>query len=132
MKRLILAAAILAVTSCVQYDVDEILLIRDDISLTVKGVEQFAYNPLTCQISNNVTTHEYRIHDDKLSCWVIMKCDDRPMNEGQEVRADLSWTAEKSTKNLNGLTFTVEKTAADGKIWLWCRKKSIGIVIKNL
>ncbi len=132
MKRLIIAAVMLAAVSCVEYDIDEILLVRDDISLTYKGMEQFRYNPVTCQISNNVTTNEYRVFDDKLSGWFILKCDDRPVNEGQEVIADLEWTAGKGNRSMADLVFEVEKANSEGKIWLWCKQKNIGIVIKNL
>ncbi len=124
--------ALAAAASCTPYDIDEILLPREDISLTVKGELQFSFNPLTCQMSHNRTTHEFRVFDDKLSEWFILKCDERPANEGQELNADLTWTASSSTKNMDGLTFKIEKIDRSGKIWLWCKKKSIGIVIKNL
>ncbi len=121
-----------AAVSCVRYDIDEILLPREDISLTIKGVEQFSYDPLTCQMSHNQTLNEFRVFDDKLSGWFIVRCDDIPSNEGQEVTVDLTWTASSSTKTMNDLTFRIEKIDKSGKIWMWCRKKSIGIVIKNL
>ncbi len=133
MKRLIITlAALYAAAGCVRFDIDEILLPREDISLTMKGEDQFTYNPLTCQMSHNSTTNEFRVFNDRLSDWFILKCQDRPGNVGQEVTADLSWTTDKSTRSMSGLTFRVEKTDADGTIWMWCKQKSIGIVIKNL
>ncbi len=132
MKKLILSAALLAAVSCVRFDADEVLLPREDISITMKGEELFTYNPLTCQMSQNPAAHEYRVHDDKLSKWMIVRCNERPANEGQELSADVSWTADKSTRSMNSLEFRVEKIDETGKIWMWCKKKSIGIVIKNL
>ncbi len=132
MKKLIILMILSAAVSCVPYDIDEILLPREDISLTVKGEVQFSFNPLTCQMSHNSTTHEFRVFDDRLSEWFILKCAERPANEGQEVNADLTWTASSSTKTMEGLTFRIEKIDRSGKIWLWCKKKNIGIVIKNL
>ena len=69
MKKLIYIYIILglaAVTGCRRFDVDEILLERDDLSLTVKGELMFSYDPLTCQTSQNVTENEYRLFDDDL------------------------------------------------------------------
>lgn len=132
MKRLIMIAVLAAAVSCSPYDIDEVLLQRDDISMTLKGDEQFSYDPLTCQMSHNSTTGEYRIFDDRLSNWLIVKCYERPSNEGQELTADVTWTASSSTRTMKGLTFRVEKTDKSGTIWMWCRQKSIGIVIKNL
>ncbi len=132
MKRLILILAMAATVSCIRHNVDEVLLPREDISLTVKGEEQFSYNPLTCQTSHNTGTHEFRAYDDRLSEWFILKCKDMPSNEGQELTADLTWTASSSTKTMNGLTFRIEKIDRTGKVWMWCKKKKIGIVIKNL
>ncbi len=132
MKRLVLMLIMLSAVSCIKFDVDEILLVRDDISLTVKGVEQFKYNPVTCQMSHNTSKNEYRIFDDKLSEWVILTCDEMPASEGQKLTADLSWTGSKRQESMKGLSFKVEKTDGSGKIWMWCKDKSIGIVIKNL
>lgn len=125
-------AVLATAVSCSLYDIDEVLLRRDDISMTMKGAEQFAYDPLTCQMSHNSTTNEYRIFDDNLSNWLIVKCYERPSDEGQELTADVTWTASSSTRSMKGLTFRVEKMDESGMIWMWCRQKSIGIVIKNL
>ncbi len=132
MRKILILMILLSAASCIRYDVDEILLVRDDISLTVKGVDQYVYNPLTCQISHNKTKNEYRVYDDKLSGWFLLKCSDMPTDEGQNITADLSWTGDKRQEIMKGLSFKVEKTDGSGKIWLWCKDKSIGIVIKNL
>lgn len=132
MKRLIFVLVIAFAASCSPYDIDEVLLMRDEVSMTVKGKTEFSYNPLTCQMSHNAATDEYRMFDDKISKWVIVRCRQRPSHEGQEVVADLTWTSDSSIKTMNDLSFKIEKTDDSGTIWMWCRKKSIGIVIKNL
>ncbi len=132
MKKTAILFILLAAAACNPVESEEVLLPREDISLTVKGELQFSYDPLTCQISQNVRENEYRIYDDILSSWFTLKCSEMPLNEGQGIWADLSWTGTKKTETLNGLEFTVKKTDSKGKIWLWCEKKSIGIVIKNL
>ena len=118
-------------TGC-RWEIDEILLDREDISLTIKGEDIFIYDPLTCQLSFNKSDNTYRMYDDRISDWVIVECSERPDTEGQSLTADITWTTSSSIKIERGLRFTVQKTAADGKVWLWNKSKKIGIVIKNL
>lgn len=132
MKKIMIFMLLAAMTSCSLYDIDKVLLQRDEISMTMKGVEQFVYDPVTCQMSHNATTNEYRMFNDKLSDWLIVKCYERPSDEGQDVTADVTWTASSSTKSIRGLAFRIEKMDASGTVWMWCRQKNIGIVIKNL
>ncbi len=133
MKRMmILLVLAFWMTACTEYNTGVILLPREDISFTMKGTDQFSYDPLTCQLSHNASKNEYRVFDDKLSEWFMIRCSERPENVGQTVTAELTWMASSSTKTLKNLTFKVEKTDESGMIWLWCTQKSIGIVIKNL
>lgn len=132
MKKITIILLLAAMVSCSPYDIDEVLLQRDEISMTMKGIEQFVYDPLTCQMSHNSTENEYRMFNDNLSDWLIVKCHERPSDVGQDVTADVTWTASSSTRTLKGLIFRIEKTDASGTVWMWCRQKNIGIVIKNL
>ncbi len=135
-KLMIILTALLATASCTQFDISEVLLPREDISLTVKGEEQFSYDKLTCQISHKKSSDspsvEYRVFDERLSKWFIFRCDMMPTDVDQEVNAELSWTSGRVSREMKDLTFSVKKTDDSGKIWLWCEQKSIGIVIKNL
>ena len=132
MRRLIILIIIAAISAGCRYDIDEILLVKEDISLTMKGEELFTYDPLTCQMSYSSSDNIYRIYDDKLSDWVVVECSERPDTEGQTLTADITWTASTSMRIERNLKFTVQKTSADGKVWMWNKSKSIGIVIKNL
>ncbi len=132
MKKLIILSIFLAAAACTHVEIGEVLLPREDISMTIAAEEQFSYDPLTCQLSHNVRENEYRVLDDRLSKWFTLKCSAMPVNEGQEIQADLTWTGAKKIETLEELTFTVKKTDSEGKVWLWNEKKSIGIVIKNL
>ena len=125
-------ASLLALTGCKCYDVDVILLEREDLSLTVKGELQYSYDPLTCQIGQNVTENEYRIYDDALSNWLIVKCDEKPTHEGQELKATISWTTIDDVRKENDLEFEVHKIDSKGKIWMWNNSKDIGVVIQEL
>ena len=72
------------------------------------------------------------MHDDKLADWVVVKCSAKPDTEGQSLTADITWTASSSTRVERNLKFTVQKTASDGRVWMWNKSKRIGIVVKNL
>lgn len=123
---------ILMACSCNRYDIDEILLQRSDISLTVKGEVQFAFDPATDQIGQAVNANEFRVYDDKLADWFILTCDSTPTDVGQSIKGNLEWTTHTSTKNLRGLAFTVKQTNKDGLLWLWEEEQKIGLVIKNI
>jgi hypothetical protein len=132
MRKLVMLLIIASIATGCRWDIDEILLVRDDISLTMKGEDLFVYDPLTCQISYNYSENTYRMYDDRLSDWVIVECSERPDTEGQSLTADITWTTSSSLKIERGLRFTVQKISSDGKVWLWNKSKKIGIVIKNL
>ena len=53
MKRIFLLILAFAAVSCNRFDVDEILLLRNDVSLTWKGEEQFSNAPVLCQMGFN-------------------------------------------------------------------------------
>lgn len=131
-KTILILIIAVFIQGCCRYDIDEVLLQREDISLTFKGDLQFAYNPLNCQLGYNDTDNEYRVYNDLLSDWFIIKCSSKPDTEGQTVNADLIWTTSSSIRKENGLSFIVQKTDDKGQVWMWNKSKRIGIVIKNL
>lgn len=130
----ILASAAVLLEGCWlnSYDVQEVLLVRDDVSLTFKGKEQLVYDPLTWQLGYNAQKCEYRASDDEMANYFVLRCETRPTFEGQEVRADVSWTMQTSVKYYERLKFEVRKTASDGTVWLWNRSQSIGVVVREL
>lgn len=133
MKRLIyIMVALIAATSCVDTMIDEVLLVRDDISLTIREEVVISFDENKCQLGFNSARNEYRVYDENLANWYILKCSAKPTSEGQKVKADLEYTIEKDVKALAGLEFSVEKTSSEGLVWLWNKDKKIGIVIKNL
>ena len=128
-----LALALLLIYGCVGgVQPAEVLLPRTDVSLTIKGEVQMTYDQKTCQIGYNDGSHEFRLINDKLTDWVIFRSDATPTDEGQKVTADLEYTVADETRKMEGLAFTVEKTAPDGHVWLWNEDKKIGIIIKTL
>lgn len=129
---LIVTMLILCTSCCRDYDINEILLKREDISMTIKGKEVMKYDPETFQIGHNAEKNEFRIFDDNLGNWFTITCRERPSTEGQNLKADLKWTSTSSTKSEKGLSFRVEKTDSQGHIWLWCEDEAIGIIVKEL
>lgn len=127
-----LLLALIAAAGCVGPQPDEVLLPRTEISLTIKGEAIMEYDPATCQIGYSSERNEFRLVDDQLSNWVIFRSDATPTNVGQEVKASLEYTSQNSTKMLNDLVFSVEKTDPLGQVWLWNKDKKIGIIIKVL
>lgn len=127
---MILTLAIISSCTCLQPE--EVLLPRTEVSLTIKEDVQMAFDPATCQIGYNSERNEFRLVNDKLSNWVIFRSDAVPSDVGQVVKATLEYTSQNNTKKLEGLAFSVEKTAPDGTVWLWNKDKKIGMIIKIL
>lgn len=117
---------------CEEYDIEQILLTREDISLTMKGTEQIAYDPLDFQLGYNAAKNEFRVFDDEMANWYVLTCKTTPSDTGQEIKADLSWTTQSSTRTRNDLILTVEKTDSEGHFWMWCEDYAIGIVVKKI
>ena len=133
MKRLTyIILTIVALAGCQPYDIDEILLTRNDLSITVKGVLQMSYDPLTCQMAHNTTDNEYRVYDDDLADWFVVKCDTKPTYEGQELRVTVTWTTTDDIRRESNLEFEVHRIDSKGKIWMWNDSKDIGVVIQEL
>ncbi len=79
---MILTVALLA-ASCDKYDVTEVLLQRSDISLTWKGKLQMSYNESSCQLGFNEEKKEFRVYDDALEYWFIVRCNQMPRHVDQ-------------------------------------------------
>ncbi|MBE6232545.1 MAG: hypothetical protein E7117_09320 [Bacteroidales bacterium] len=131
-KIILVLSLITAMTGCAKYDLDEVLLQRSDISMTWKSEVQISYSPLTCQISHSEHRNEYRVHDDKIGNWFVVKCSEKPSYVGQKLSADVSWTTDSNIKHGTNLEFSVEKMDNTGLVWMWNKSSKIGLVIKNL
>ncbi len=133
MKRLtIILIVLVSAAGCTLYTMEEVLLPREDISLTWKGDVQVSYEPSSCQMGFNDARNEYRVYSDLLADWFVLKCSGRPAGVDHTFQADVSWTGEKSAVTKTGIEFKVVKTDEEGKMWLWNESDKIGIIIKNM
>lgn len=126
-------AVLLAMTGCTYYGSFGGSVRQENISLTWRNTLQVDYYPQTFQIGYNDSTNEYRVYDDRLAYWFMVRCSEKPVEEGQELTADISWTGKSKTMTLKEVKVTVEKMDDEsGLVWLWSQSKRISIVIKNI
>ena len=133
MKHLIsILAFILLLAGCAsKNELAEALLESRDISITWRGDVQVTYDPETFQLGYNSMNHEYRVYDDRLAYWFIVRCSEKPTSEGQNIKSDISWTGANKTYERKDIQLTVKKADNSGLIWLWSQAESLGIIIKN-
>ena len=134
MKKLalyILVFAAVFAQSCNPYDIDEILISRDDVSLTIEGVPVFIYDEDKCQLAYNTERNEYRAMKDDMSEYFILKAHQKLTSINQEFTADLTYTVSGTPQTTKGLTFKIEKISNEsGLLWVWCKDSAIGAVVK--
>lgn len=124
-------AALTLAHSCSPYKIDEILMSRDDVSLTIEGLPVFVYNEDKCQLAYNTERNEYRAMTDDMTDYFILKANQKLTTIDQQFTADLTYTTSGSPTTLTELSFTIEKISNEsGLVWVWCKEYAIGIVAK--
>ena len=124
-------AAIALLHSCSPYKIDEILISRNDVSLTIEGVPVFVFNDDKCQVAFNTERNEYRAMTDDMTDYFILKANQKLTDVDQQFTADLIYTTSGSANKLENLTFTIEKISKEsGLVWVWCKDNAIGAVVK--
>lgn len=124
-------AAMTLAHSCSPYKIDEILMSRDDVSLTIEGLPVFVYNEDKCQLAYNTERNEYRAMTDDMTDYFILKANQKLTTIDQQFTADLTYTTSGSPTTLKELSFTIEKISNEsGLVWVWCKEYAIGIVAK--
>ena len=122
----------IAASSCQGSKVDPEFVCTNTTGLTVKGQKVFVFDSMNCQTSFKRESCEYRSFTDNMSDYYCVKLDYVPTENGQKVKGELKWTSKSEIISKKGLSFTVEKTDRSGRLWLWCRKESIGVIIQTL
>ena len=123
--------ALAGLTGCNPYDVEEILISRDDVSLTIKGNPVFVYDEGTCQVAYNSDRYECRAMTDDATSYFVLKAHERMTHAFQEFSADLTYTKSGNVVAEKDLSFRIEKIDnSTGLVWLWCSDDAIGVVVK--
>lgn len=105
----------------------------EEISLRIKGARLLEYKAETHQLGFSRSKCEFRVHDDDMANYFIIRCSEMPSTTGQKVTADIEYTTSDDVKSRNGLEFEVADIEdGSGKIWLWNQKYQIGAVVKAL
>lgn len=103
-----------------------------DIGLVIGSGYHFRYDEKNCQTGYNESRNEFWVMDDNMANYFILKCDAFP-DVGNTVKADLTYTTSNDIKTRTGLEFRVtDADSTTGKIWLWCKPKKIGAIVKVL
>lgn len=123
----------LTLAGCVRYEVDELLMHKEGVSLIVRGEIVLDYDSNKGQMSYNAKRGEYRVMDDEMAHYFVFRCDADLSDIGQEVTADLKYTTASDVKTETSLTFKVERVEpSKGMFWLWCNSKKIGVVVRKI
>ena len=130
-KILIYILTAISFVSCVKYDINEVLLVHTDVSLSQKGKVQYTFDASTGQMGCNAEKTIYRYINDNLSSWLEVKCQAKPGGVGEIVVADLSWKVKSTVNELKGLEFEIKQTDGNGMIWLWDNTNNIGLIIRD-
>lgn len=103
----------------------------DELGLRIKGRVIHSFDPLSWQIAYNADRKEFRIHNDTMSDFYILKCQSLPEEEGATLKANLIWTS-TTIQSRSNLTFTVLRMLPDGTVWLFNRKNDIILGVRIL
>ena len=132
MKKLtIFVLAALTLNACLRYDINEVLLERNDVSLTLKGKPQYTFDSDYGQMAINADRTLYRYMADDLTSWMEVKCQSRPGGVGENLIADIRWKSTVSSGEEKGLEFEIRQADGSGMIWLWNKSNNIGLVIRD-
>lgn len=126
-----ITAALLLTCSCKTPHPGGFFLETSEPCLVIKEYVVHRYDPLTWQLGFNPTTKEFRVYNDTMTDYFILKCNELPKEPDQEISGDLKWSG-SSIKERRNLTLTVEKMDAQGNIWLWNRKNDIAVCVRTL
>ena len=126
----ILSAIILCQCSCNKESPDKEFIENDSICLMMNGKAIITYDEDNYQISSNSDQKVFRVMDDNMGKYYQLSCSDIPYSEGQNIKADLKWATGTSVSTREGLQFKVEKVTSEGKVWMWCKSRKIGVSIQ--
>ena len=128
---MIFTLALLSLTACLRYDIDEVLLARTDVSLTLKGKLQYAFAADYGQMAINADRTLFRYMTDDLATWMEVRSQTKPGGIGEKILADVKWKSTLSEGEEKGMEFEIKQIDGSGMIWLWNNSNNIGLIIRD-
>lgn len=134
MKRILTAAALLllaaCLSGCLSSQLAEANLKTDNIGLNIEGKTIIEYDSLSYQLGHNNARNEFRVHDDDMKNGFILQCSETPLSKGQELSATVIYFVDGAEPTSEVLDCVIQTISPDGRIWLWDRKKLIGVIVQ--
>lgn len=129
-------AASLLVQGCFFLDtqeIEEVLLTKENVSLSVKSELIFTYDADVCQLAYNADRNEFVAMTDDASEYFVLAAKEKLSHLGQDFSANLTYMTSSRMKIIENIDFTIEKIDdSSGMIWAWCPSKKIGVVVRTL
>lgn len=119
------------VLSCTNHTYTPDFLTDDTIRLEVGKKRMFTYTPSECQYAYNLDRHEFRAHTDNMSDYFIVRLNETPTREAQEVMAlSMEWTERNGmNKSKKNIVLQVVKLE-DNTFWLWNSRDGIKVTVR--
>lgn len=119
------------VLSCTTHTYNPDFLTDDTIRLEVGKKRIFTYTPSECQYAYNLDRHEFRAHTDNMSDYFIVRLNETPTREAQEVMAlSMEWTERNGmNKSKKNIVLQVVKLE-DNTFWLWNSRDGIKVTVR--
>lgn len=134
-KTICIALVSLSVSGCVNgvSGLEQSFVEHDTMHLAVKGDIVLAYNPNNCQCAFSPSSAEFKVCEDNMKDYYILRCNRVPSEVGDNVKCDIEWTTYDNVKKRNNLDFKLVKSdQSSGTIWLWCSSARIGAAVRIL
>lgn len=136
MRRIATYITVLVTTAlacgCVKtYEPDQFFLEENNVVLKIDGKSKLKYDPEKSQLGFSPDRKQFRLHNDTMSEFFILTCSELPTKQGQNIKCSLKYCTPNEIDYKTGLEFNVRKFS-DDTIWLWCKKKNIGLTVKTL
>ena len=127
-----LAALLLVGCSCSKESADKDFLDSEELMLKVDGKVVLRYDEKTCQIAYSEDRKFFRVSTDDMTKYYQLNCQTLPYSQGQNIKATIRWSGGSSISTREDLSFHVEKVTEEGRFWLWCSAKNIGVSVQMI
>ena len=104
---------------------------NEGVRLLVGGSIAFSYEPNTCQLAFSRDLREFRAFTDTMSDFFLATFSQVPVDLGQRLTANLTWTTEREVLTRKNLTLEVVRLEGD-MVWLWSDAGRIGLTVRIL